>query len=275
MRRIIITVVAISAAIIFAASATAQNRHLTIVHVNDTHSHIEPERGGLYPGMGGVIERAAYMDSLRSVVSKKDLLVLHAGDFSQGTSYFTELKGEIEIDLLNAIGYDCTALGNHEFDNGFDALAARLKRFKGQVLCANYDFSRFEVGRYIKPYTIVKKAGMKIGIIGLLTDVSSVVAVDIARNLTYLDPVVVVNSYAEYLKKEKGCDMVIVLSHLGYREDRDVAAATRNVDLFIGGHSHTELNEIQYVNSLDSVPVPIVQDGSWGIKVGQLDVYRK
>ncbi len=163
---------------LFALSVSAQQ--LTVLHVNDTHSHIEAERSGKETGLGGVIEQAAYIGQVRDEAGRKNVLLLHAGDFGQGTSYFSELHGDIEISLLNAMKFDAACLGNHEFDNGMDELARRLRSLKVPVVCANYDFSGTPLEKLVKPYVIVRKAGKKIGIIGLLTDVRDVVDGDIA-----------------------------------------------------------------------------------------------
>lgn len=255
-----------------AAAASLNAQDLTILHLNDTHSHIDPERSGEYMGRGGVIEQAAYIDSVRNAVGKRNFLLVHAGDFSQGSSYFTELQGNIEIDLLNALKFDAVTLGNHEFDNGMDELARRLKSLKTEVVCANYDFDGTVLEGLVKPYTIVKKAGKKIGFIGLLTDIMEVVDRDIASQLSYQEPVDVANKLAGYLKDEKGCDMVICLSHLGYGQDRDLAEATRNVDVIVGGHSHTLLHKKQTVKDLDGKEVIIVQNWKWGLNCGHLSI---
>ena len=140
------------------------------------------------------------------------------------------------------------------------------------VLCANYDFTGTPLEGVTDPYTIVRKAGKKIGIIGLLPDISVVVAADIVRGLEFIDPAEVVNKYADYLKNQKKCDLVICLSHLGYVEDKELASMTRNVDLIVGGHSHTLLHKIQHVNDLDGKDVKIVQDWHWGLKVGNMKI---
>lgn len=264
---------------ILAASALGFSQDLVILHVNDTHSHEEPLRdGGVQGGMGGVIERAAYVDSVRTAVGKKNVLLLHAGDYSQGTSYFTELGGDIEIDLINAMKYDVVTLGNHEFDNGIEELARRLGNLKCPVVCANYDFSELVLGKYVKPYAIVRKGGMKIGVIGLLTDVTRVVQKSIADKMKRFDDIEVANKWADYLKNEEHCDMVIALTHIGFdsvgMNDPALVAGTRNIDLVVGGHSHTFLTDAEYRGNLDGRPVPIVQDGCWGLFVGQVDVYR-
>ncbi len=265
------------AALIFSYGASAQK--LTIIHLNDTHSHIEPERTGSLKGHGGVLEQAAYVDSVRTADGKGNVLLLHAGDFSQGTSYFNILHGFVEVDLMNALGFDATAIGNHEFDNGLDELTERAKKMKFPMLCANYDFSAFELGRYVKPYTIIKRGGMKIGIIGLTTDVRPVVDAKISRQLKYLDPVETADRYIDLLRNEKKCDMVILLTHLGFKGektlmDRELVSKTRGADLVIGGHSHTFLKDIWWEKDADGVEVPIVQDGRWGLNIGNIKVCR-
>lgn len=254
------------------ASMSLNAQDLTILHVNDTHSHIDPQRSGDYKGRGGVIEQAAYIDSVRCADGKRNVLLVHAGDFSQGTSYSTELGGNIEIDVLNALRFDVVTLGNHEFDNGIEELSRRLKNLEAEVVCANYDFEGTALDGLVKPYTIIRRGGKKIGIIGLLTDIMEVVDADIARMLTYQEPSQVVNRLSGYLKEEKDCDMVICLSHLGYGEDKELAASIRNVDLIVGGHSHTLLDDKQTVNDLDGEEVIIVQNWKWGLNVGHLSI---
>ena len=254
------------------ASMSLNAQDLTILHVNDTHCHIDPQRSGDYKGRGGVIEQAAYIDSVRCADGKRNVLLVHAGDFSQGTSYFTELGGNIEIDVLNALRFDVVTLGNHEFDNGIEELSRRLKNLEAEVVCANYDFEGTALDGLVKPYTIIRRGGKKIGIIGLLTDIMEVVDADIARMLTYQEPSQVVNRLAGYLKEEKDCDMVICLSHLGYGADKELAASIRNVDLIVGGHSHTLLDDKQTVNDLDGEEVIIVQNWKWGLNVGHLSI---
>lgn len=259
-----------------AVSCSPAAQDLTILHLNDTHSHIDPERSGKNDGWGGVIEQAAYIDSVRCADGKSNVLLLHAGDFSQGTSYFTELHGDLEIDVLNAFGYDAVCLGNHEFDNGLEELTRRLSSLKVPVVCANYDFSESPLAPYVKPYVIVKKAGRKIGIIGLLTDLTTVVDSGIAHIIKYSHPVDVVNHYAEYLKDEKDCDMVICLTHLGFENedytDCELAAKVRNVDVIVGGHSHTCLDDLAVVKDLEGEDVVIVTSWKWGRIMGKLSV---
>ena len=273
MKRIVFTLVAAVLAVVAVfAVISLDTQTLTILHINDSHSHIDPERAGEYKGLGGVIEQAAYIDSVRQADGKKNVLLLHAGDFSQGTSYFSELGGDIEIDVLNASGYDVTVLGNHEFDNGAAELARRLKRLEAEVVCANYDFSGTSLEGLVDPYVIVKKAGLKIGIIGLLTDISKVVDRKLTQGLEYQNPASVTNKYAELLKNEEKCDLVICLSHLGYDVDTNLVPQIRNVDMIVGGHSHTQLDAMKTVKDMDGKEVMIVQDWCWGMSIGNLKV---
>lgn len=274
MKKIIISVVALAS--VFTLSA----QDLTILHLNDTHSHVEPERLGEIKGHGGIIEQAAYISEVREEMGKKKVLLLHAGDFSQGTSYFTQLDGQIEIDALNAMEYDVVTLGNHEFDNGTSVLAERLRQLDCPVVCANYDFSATDLAGIVKPYAIVKKAGRKIGVIGLLTDISTVVDISMNKGLVYQDPVKVAQKYADYLRNEKKCDLVICLTHLGdEREknkdaaiDQDLVAGTTGIDIVVGGHSHTELDDMLIWKNAEGKDVVYVTDGCWGLEIGRLDI---
>ena len=180
------------------------------------------------------------------------------------------MNGDLEIDVINAMGYDCVCLGNHEFDNGLEELGRRLSALQCPVVCANYDFTPFEAGKYIAPYTIVRKAGISIGIIGLLCDVSSVVSRETADRMPYLGPdEEVANKWAKYLKEEALCDKVILLTHIGYEEDVALAPKLHGVDLIVGGHSHTFLDAPTVCKDADGKPLPVVTDGCWGLEMGE------
>lgn len=254
-----------------------QVKRLTIVHVNDTHSHMEPDKTGEYRGMGGIVERAAYLDSVRRADGPGNVLLLHAGDYSQGSSYFNEFGTSYMVRAMNTLGYDVITLGNHEFDNGIEALGQALSQCEMPVVVCNYDFSPFEMGKYVKPYAIVEKAGLKIGVIGVLCPLGSVLPGDIANRLPMLDMVSSVQKYADELRPL--CDLVIALTHIGYEEhgpgemtDPQLCAATRNIDVFVGGHSHTFLEEAMYSPNLDGIKIPIVQTGWEGVYMGEFHV---
>ena len=257
-----------------AASVCACKPKLVILHTNDTHSHFEPVRSGEDAGLGGVIERAAFVDSVRARYGSDRVLLVHAGDFNQGTPYYSELGGVLEPRVINEFGYDCITLGNHEFDNGIEDLCRRLKMLeRTTVVCANLDLSQFELGQYVKPCTVVEKAGMKIGIIGLETDLSTNVSKTTSSRIPQLDSVEVTNRWADYLKNEQKCDIIIVLSHMGYEEDLAIIPQTRHLDMIIGGHTHTFVDELAYAEDADGRKVGVITDGCWGLQMGELKLW--
>ena len=267
--------------LIFALSAAClcacAPKQLTLLHLNDTHSHLDALRSG----EAGVIERAAYIDSVRLADGTDNVLLLHAGDFNQGTSYYTIMKGDLEVAMINALGYDCITLGNHEFDNGLEDLGRRLGMIDCPVVVANYDFSTFEAGKYITPYAILKKAGLKIGIVGILCDLSTVVSRTVSDRIPRLgNDIEILNKWATYLKEQEKCDLVLALTHVGYKgepglNDVDLAKGSKNVDLIVGGHSHTFLEKVEGEYNPVGKFVPIVQDGCWGYYVGNLKIKKK
>jgi len=275
MKRIILSV-ALAAAFMLPVDA----QKLVILHTNDTHSQIEPVRAGRNAGSGGVERRMNFIDSVRALYGAKRVLLLDAGDYNQGTPYFNIGKGDLERDLVNLMGYDALAIGNHEFDNGQAEFARRLSGAKYPTLCCNYDFSGTPLAEYVQPYTIVRRGGFKIGIIGATVRLRNVVAAQNLEGMKQLNTIEEINRWAEYLKKDKRCDLVILLSHLGFDggnldnpSDHIVAANTRNIDFIVGGHSHTFIKEPAEVANLDGELVPIVQAGCKGIEIGELKIY--
>lgn len=263
------------AALVSFAVACTPKPELVIIHVNDTHSHLEPERSGDLKGHGGILERAAFVDSVRNADGEQNVLLLHAGDFNQGSSYFSELGGEVEIGLVNDLKYDCITLGNHEFDNGIEDLTNRISRLKDtKVVCANLDFGSFELGKYISPYAVIERGGFRVGIIGLAPYLSSVVSKPVSSRIPQLDNVEAVDKYTGILREEEGCDLVILLSHIGYKEDCDLVPLTHGLDLVIGGHSHTKVDDLLTVNDADGKPVRIITDWCWGREMGLLKIYK-
>ncbi|MCL1973646.1 MAG: metallophosphatase [Bacteroidetes bacterium] len=263
--------------LLIACVSAAQD--LIILHTNDVHSQMDAQTSGQSAGLGGVERRAAYMAQVRREYPGK-VVVLDAGDYNQGTPYFNLFGGKLEIALMNAMLYDAVAIGNHEFDNGQKDLAKRLKKAKYVSLCANYSFTETPLKRTIKPYTIIKRNGYRIGIIGVTVTLQGIVSASALAHLEFQNPVPIVNRLAEQLKKEKKCDLVICLSHLGYDggsaqrpSDVYLAEHTRNIDLIIGGHSHTLLKKPDVRKNLDGAEVPIVQADSRGSHVGRVDVY--
>ncbi|MBR5704143.1 MAG: metallophosphoesterase [Bacteroidales bacterium] len=252
------------------AAASCQPR-LVIIHTNDTHSHFDPVRGGERDGLGGIVERAAFVDSIRSVYPPEKVLMLHAGDFNQGTSYHTELGGSLEPKIVNAMGYDCVTLGNHELDEGIESLAARLSVVNCPVVCANCEFPDI-LQQYVTPTAVIERGGMRIGIIGMESDIATMVAAPTAQRIRQLDNVEVVNKWAEHLRKEDKCNFVILLSHLGYKEDQEIVPLVKGLDLVIGGHSHTFVDDIIYVKDARGKKIPIITDGCWGLQMGLIKI---
>lgn len=272
MKRIIATILAVS------IMPLCFGQKLVILHTNDTHSHLETIRG---TSNGGVIERAAYIEKVRAEVGAENVLLIDGGDISQGTPYFSIGKGVYEDAAIHAMGYDCVTIGNHEFDNGTAALIERYSHYKIPVVCANLDLKDTPLAKYVKPYTIIKRGGLKIGIIGLAPHLEGVVDSSKAPNIVNLPSIDVVNQYAKILKKRRHCDLVIVLSHLGYNEinnhnspesDTFVAANTVNVDIIVGGHTHSNLKTEKYVTNPEGKEVMIVQDYCFGEYVGAIEV---
>ena len=268
---------AAAAAFLMTASAGAQD--LVILHTNDTHSQIQPVRVGYNRGLGGVERRLQYINSVREKYGKKKVLLLDAGDFNQGTPYYTLGHGDLEMALVNALEYDATALGNHEFDDGQADLARRLKKAKHPTVCCNYDFSGGPLAKVVKPYTIIKRGGLKIGIIGTTSYLEGVVMHSNVEGLVRLNAMEEVNKWADFLKNKKHCDLVILLSHFGYdggnkERPSDVLMVknSRNLDLVIGGHSHTYLKKAREVEDLDGRIVPIAQSGGQGMCVGTWEI---
>ena len=224
--------------------SVASAQPLVIMHTNDTHSQIDPYSYKGDVNVGGFLRREA---AIREVRAENPLtLLVDAGDFSQGTPYFNFFKGYMEVRLMNAMGYDAATLGNHEFDNGSAALAARLKTADFPVVCANYQFANKKLAKVIKPYVIIERGGHKIGIFGLGVKLDGYVAPSISREVTYLDPVEVSRKMVAELKA-RNCDLIVCLSHVGVdttRKDNDyeIARQVPEIDVIVGGHSHEELN---------------------------------
>ena len=259
-----------------AVSLSAQD--LVILHTNDIHSQMEPQTAGAVAGLGGAERRAAYIAQVRKEHPGK-VILLDAGDYNQGTPYFNLFGGVMEMKIMNALRYDVAALGNHEFDNGQKDLAKRLSKARFPTVCANYDFSRTPLKRQVKPYTIIKRNGYKIGVIGVTVYLKGVVSQEAVAGLEFENPIPLVNTWADYLKNTKCCDLVICLSHLGYGEgsaerpgDVRLAEQSRNVDVIIGGHSHTFLEEPDMRKNAEGREVMIVQTGSRGVNVGKIEV---
>jgi len=255
--------------IILCLAACTPQDHLTILHTNDTHSQIEPKADGKcgYARRMGLIKEERLKD--------RNLLLVDAGDFCQGTPYFNFYHGRVEIEAMNRMGYDVITLGNHEFDNGLDTLAAVLKDARFPVVCANYDFTGTALEGVVVPYTVLRKGGLKIGVFGLGCDPKGLIADKNFLPAKYLDPYPVAQEVTDRLR-EQHCDVVVCLSHLGTFGkaaedvcDSALVANTRGIDVVIGGHTH-RLYDNMRVNNLDGKPVPVCQMGKGGAYLGKI-----
>lgn len=270
------TIIAALLCIVCATAAKAQDKQLVVLHTNDTHSTIYPLNptlaDTLLAGRGGFLRRIKMIEEERSKAPK--LLLIDSGDFSQGSPYYNIYKGEVEVTLMNMMKYDVATVGNHEFDFGLENMARIFKMAKFPIVCANYDFTGTVVEGLVKPYTIIKRDGVKIGIFGLAPALKGLVFDHNCEGVRYLDPAKEANKWADYLKNVKKCDIVICVSHLGWSkggdDDNHVFSNARNVDLVLGGHSHTYFKKLEYVTDLDGKSVPIDQNGKHAIYVGKL-----
>ena len=266
----------IASAIFSIAFASCQDnpvRTITIVHSNDTHSQIEPytKDGKSY---GGIVERAAIIEMLRE--EDPSLLYFDAGDIVQGSPYFNIYKGELEASAMNRIGVDAATLGNHEFDNGMADLAQMLETGKYPIVLCNYDCADTPIAPYIKRKMTIERNGIKIGLTGVSCDPEGLIFSRNWAGITYTDPSEEANKVAAELKAE-GCDLVVLLSHVGYENQdsigaRKIALNSKDIDIIIGGHSHTNIEEGVILNNLEGKPVYITQTAGKSYPMGRVQI---
>lgn len=258
---------------LFAISvASFGQKNIVILHTNDTHSRIEPipETDRDAPDKGGVERRAVHVDQMRK--ENKNVLLFDSGDFLQGTPYFNLFKGKVEIEAMNLLKYDAVTLGNHEFDYGMDVLESVAKAAKFPIISSNYDFSQTQLANLIKPYIILKKEGVRIGVMGINIRPSGLIASANYAGMKFLDPVATANRVASELRTQHKCDIVIALSHLGYYADTEFAQQSRNIDIILGGHTHTYMKAPEIYKNLENKDVLVHQTAGRGIFVGRIDV---
>ncbi len=255
-------------------------KHITILHTNDVHSHIEPFAANdpKYANKGGVARRSSLINKIRK--ESPNVLLLDAGDMFQGTPYFNFYGGELEFKLMSKLGYDAATIGNHDFDNGIDGLAAQMPHAKFDLLSANYDMSNTIMDGFTKPYKVFIKEGVRIGVFGLGIQLSGLVNRRMYKETKYLDPIEIATDITQTLRKDEQCDLVICLSHLGYDypdktiiSDLNLARATSGIDLIIGGHTHTFLEKPTIAQNKKEEFVLINQVGWGGIQLGRVDFF--
>ena len=257
----------------------SSHKNITILHTNDVHSHVEPfsKDHSEFPNKGGFERRATLISEIRR--QNPDSLLFDAGDIFQGTPYFNFYGGEIEFKLMSMLGYDAITIGNHDFDNGMDGLDKQLPNAKFDIISSNYDFKNTILESKVSDYKIYNKSGVKIGVFGLGIELEGLVSKDLYKETKYLDPIDIANDTAKKLKETENCNIVICLSHLGYKyekfpnkvSDLNLAKSTKNIDLIIGGHTHTFMNKPVVVKNNLGNDVLINQVGCFGLYLGRID----
>ena len=257
----------------------SSHKNITILHTNDVHSHVEPfsKDHSEFPNKGGFERRATLISEIRR--QNPNTLLFDAGDIFQGTPYFNFYGGEIEFKLMSMLGYDAVTIGNHDFDNGIDGLNKQLPNAKFDIISSNYDFKNTILESKISNYKIYNKSGVKIGVFGLGIELEGLVSKDLYKETKYFHPIEIANDTAKRLKEIENCDLVICLSHLGYKyekfpnkvSDLNLAKSTKNIDLIIGGHTHTFMNKPIVVKNNAENDVLINQVGCFGLYLGRID----
>ncbi|UPS45854.1 bifunctional metallophosphatase/5'-nucleotidase [Prevotella sp. E15-22] len=253
-------------------------KKITVLHTSDTHSCILPLNKSLADTLladrGGFLRRIAMLKQERQ--KEPNLLLFDCGDFSQGSSYYTMFKGDVEVELMNRMHYDAATIGNHEFDFGLDNMIRLFKMAEFPIVCSNYDFGDTELKDIVKPYIVLKRQGVKIGVFALCPPLEGLVSAKNYGPLKFLDPVEVTTRMVDVLRRQEKCDVVICLSHLGwevseYPDDKFISQ-TSGIDLVLGGHSHTYLKTLGYVTDKEGRQVPVDHEGKHAVFVGKMQL---
>ncbi len=260
---------------------TSDLKKITILHTNDVHSHIEPfsSEHSEFPNQGGFERRSTLVNSIRN--NNPNTLLFDAGDIFQGTPYFNFFNGELEFKLMSLLKYDAVTIGNHDFDNGITGLYEQMPKASFDFLISNYDFSNTILEGKTKNYKIYNKSGIKIGVFGLGIELEGLVTKELYKETKYLDPIEISRDISNKLKFEENCDLIICLSHLGYKYnnlpdricDYNLAKKSNHIDLIIGGHTHTFMNKPIVLKNEKGSDVIINQVGCFGLYLGQIDFF--
>lgn len=256
----------------------ALEKQLFILHTSDTHSRIEPisrEAADKYAGVGGAVRRAGIVKQFRG--KHPDMLLLDCGDISQGTPYYNLFQGELEIKMMNLMGYDAMAIGNHEFDFGLENMARLFRLARFPIVCSNYEVTGTVLEGLVKPYIILEREGLKIGVFGLAPKLEGLVQADKSEGVVYKDPIAVAQEMSDLLGGKEGCDVVICLSHLGLQrlmpgdvDDEQLVAKTHGIDVILGGHTHTFMEKPMVYLNANGENVSLLHSGRNGIFVGEM-----
>ena len=255
-----------------------KKKRITILHTNDMHSHIDPfsKNDRRYAGMGGMRKLGGLIHKIRT--QEKNVLLLDSGDIFQGTPYFNKYKGEVELKIMSNLGYDASTMGNHDFDNGIEGFKKVLPHSNFPFLCSNYDFSNTILDGVTKTHLVKKVDGIKVGLFGIGIELNGLVEKRLFKETKYLDPLEQANFYAKKLKEDYHCDLIICLSHLGYSYDSNkvsdlvLARKSENINIILGGHTHTFLEVATKVNNKRGQTVLVNQAGWGALSMGRIDV---
>lgn len=257
-------------------TAEAQTQ-IEILHTNDTHSCILPLSKNLadtvVAGRGGFVRRLEFVNRERK--NDPQLLLFDSGDFSQGSPYYTLFHGDVEVELMNLMGYDAVTIGNHEFDFGMENMARLFKKAKFPVVCCNYDFTGTPLEGLVKPYVVIERKGVKVGVFGVGPELEGLVDEKNCSGVKYEDPEDAAARVVKTLREKEKCDVVVCLSHLGWDDsdddgDKELMSKTEGIDIVLGGHSHSYFNELKYVKNAAGEEVPNDQNGKHGVFVGKI-----
>ena len=264
---------------VLALSVVAKaQKPIVILHTNDTHSTIEPvskfSKVKEAAGKAGCVRRATMVKQLRE--QNPDILLFDSGDFSQGSTFYTMYKGDVEVGLMNIMGYDAATIGNHEFDFGLDNLARLARQAKFPIVCSNCDFTGTPCQDVIKKYCVVVRDGVRIGVFGLTPKIEGLVMKENIAGVKYIDPIQATKEMVSVLRDKERCDIVVCLSHLGWKlapeyiDDQVLISSTTGIDIVLGGHSHTYMKEMEWVDNAEGKSIPVDQNGKHGAFVGKI-----
>lgn len=266
-------------ALCISCTLAAQNvKELLILHTNDTHSRVEPipaaNSDPEYADKAGFVRRATLVKEMRK--EEKDLLLFDCGDFSQGSPFYNMFRGEVEVKLMNAMGYDAGTIGNHEFDFGLDNMARIFRIANFPIVCANYGMKGTVLEDIVKPYVVLEREGIKIGVFGLSPALEGLVQAKNCVGVVFENPIEAAQRVADLLKDREKCDLVVCLSHLGWKgkpySDETLIPNTRNIDIVLGGHSHSYFDKTLFYKNLDGKDIPLQQMGKNAVYVGTMKV---
>ena len=264
---------------VLAVSVVAKaQKQIVILHTNDTHSTIEPvskySKVKEAAGKAGCVRRATMVKQLSE--QNPDILLFDSGDFSQGSTFYTMYKGDVEVGLMNIMGYDAATIGNHEFDFGLDNLARLARQAKFPIVCSNCDFTGTPCQDVIKKYCVVVRDGVRIGVFGLTPKIEGLVMKENIAGVKYIDPIQATKEMVSVLRDKERCDIVVCLSHLGWKlapeyiDDQVLISSTTGIDIVLGGHSHTYMKEMEWVDNAEGKSIPVDQNGKHGAFVGKI-----